>query len=269
MNKLWLLLRLIFLDFAAPKGYDAFLQGGIMKKAILFAVVLFVAALMLPADVYIKTNVHTDAFEMMGQKQPAKDETTEQWLNDKQLAVRQGERVTILDLGKNIMYIVNLKEKNYVEAALPLDMAKLLPPEAASMASMMKMSVKIAANGQAKKIGQWNCAGYDVDMSMMMMKMKMVIWASAEVPFDWKAFAKMYANVAKMQFMDDASIAEFNKIKGFQVATETSMDMMGSKMKVTSTVTEISQKPAPAGTYAVPAGFAKEKTLSMKDMQGR
>lgn len=240
-----------------------------MKKAVLFAVVLFVAALMLPADIYIKTNVHTDAFEMMGQKQPAKDETTDQWLNEKQLFVKQGERVTILDLGKNAMYILNLKEKNYVEAALPLDMAKLLPPEAASMASMMKISVKITPNGQKRKIGQWNCIGYDVDMNMMMMKMKMVIWASTEVPFDWKAFAKMYSNVAKMQFMDDASLAEFNKIQGFQVASEMSMDMMGSKMKVTSEVVEITKKPAPAGLYAVPAGFTKEKTLSMKDMQGR
>ena len=115
----------------------------VASVAVIETVVLFVAALMLPADIYIKTNVHTDAFEMMGQKQPAKDETTDQWLNEKQLFVKQGERVTILDLGKNAMYILNLKEKNYVEAALPLDMAKLLPPEAASMASMMKISVKI------------------------------------------------------------------------------------------------------------------------------
>jgi hypothetical protein len=240
-----------------------------MKKALLALIVVMAVALLLPADVYIKTNVRTDAFEMMGQKQPAKDEVTEQWVNDSQLFNKQGERVTILDMKKNVMYIVNLKEKNYVEAALPLDMAKLLPPEAASMASMMKMTVKVTPNGQAKKLGQWNCSGYDVDMSMMMMKMKMVIWASTDVPFDWKMFSKMYTNVSKMQFMDDASIAEFAKIKGFQIGSEMSMDMMGSKMKVTSQVVEISQKPAPAGLYSVPAGFTKEKSLSMKDMQGR
>lgn len=239
-----------------------------MKKALFALIVVLAVALLLPADVYIKTSVHTDAFEMMGQKQPAKDEITEQWVNDGQLYNKQGERVTIMDMNKNLMYIVNLKEKNYVETTLPLDMAKLLPPEAASMASMMKMTVKVTPNGQAKKIGQWNCSGYDVDMNMMMMKMKMAIWASTDVPFDWKLFSKMYANVSKMQFMDDASIAEFTKIKGFQVGSEMSMDMMGSKMKVTSQVVEILQKPAPAGLYTVPAGFSKEKTLSMKDMQG-
>ena len=240
-----------------------------MKKALLALIVVLAVALLLPADVYIKTNVRTDAFEMMGQKQPAKDEVTEQWVNNSQLFNKQGERVTILDMNKNVMYIVNLKEKNYVEAPLPLDMAKLLPPEAAQMAAMMKVTVKVTPNGQSKKIGQWNCSGYDVDMNMMMMKMKMAIWASTDVPFDWKLFSKMYTNVSKMQFMDDASIAEFAKIKGFQIGSEMSMDMMGSKMKVVSQVVEISQKPAPAGLYSVPAGFTKEKTLSMKDMQGR
>jgi len=239
-----------------------------MKKALVAMIVVLAAALLLPADVYIKTNVHTDAFEMMGQKQPAKDEVTEQWVNNTQLVNKAGDRIMIMDMNKKLMYIVNLKEKSYVETALPLDMSKLLPPEAASMASMMKVTVKVTPNGQTKKISQWNCAGYDVDMNMMMMQMKMKVWASTEVPFDWKIFSKMYTNVSKMQFMDDAAIAEFMKIAGFQVSSEMSMDMMGSKMRVTSLVTEISQKPAPAGTYSVPAGFTKEKTLSLDAMRG-
>ncbi len=240
-----------------------------MKKALFVLIVVLAVALLLPADVYIKTNVHTDAFSMMGQNQPAKDEVTEQWVNNNQLANRSGERIMIMDMNKKLMYVVNLKDKSFVETSLPLDMTKLLPPEAASMASMMKVTVKVTPNGQNKKISQWNCAGYDVDMNMMMMQMKMKVWASTEVPFDWKMFSKMYANVSKMQFMDDAAIAEFMKINGFQVASEMSMDMMGSKMRVTSQVVEISQKPAPAGTYAVPAGFKKEKSLSMEDMRGK
>lgn len=239
-----------------------------MKKVIAGAIIVLAAALLLPADVYIKTNVHTDAFEMMGQKQPAKDEVTEQWVNNSQLVNKTGERMMIMDMNKKIMYVVNLKQKTYVEAALPLDMSKILPPEAASMASMMKVTVKVAANGQTKKIGQWNCSGYDVDMGMMMMQMKMKVWASTEVPFDWKQFAKMYANVSRMQFLDDAAIAEFMKINGYQVASEMSMEMMGSKMRVTSEVVEIAQKTPPAGIYAVPAGFTKEKTLSMDALRG-
>ena len=85
-----------------------------MKK-VLFAVVLVLAiALLLPADVYIKTNVHTDAFAMMGQNQPAKDEVMEQWVGNNQLVNKTGDKIMIMDMNKNLMYIVNPKDKSYV-----------------------------------------------------------------------------------------------------------------------------------------------------------
>lgn len=239
-----------------------------MKK-ILFAVILVLAvALMLPADVYIKTNVHTDAFAMMGQNQPAKDDVTEQWVGNNQLVNKTGDKIMIMDMNKKLMFIVNPKDKTYVETALPLDMSKLMPKEAASMISMMKVTVKVTPNGQTQKISKWNCSGYDIDMNMMMMTMKMKVWATTDVPFDWNQFSKMYANVSKMSFIDDASITELMKVKGYQVSSEMNMDMMGSKMKVTSQVVEITQKPAPAGIYTVPAGYTKKDTLSLEDLRG-
>jgi hypothetical protein len=239
-----------------------------MKK-ILFAMIFVLAiSVMLAADVYIKSNVHSDAFTMMGQNQPAKDEVMEQWIGDSQMANISGDKVVILDMGKNLMYIVNPKEKSYIETTLPLDMNKLVPKEMAPMLAMMKMTVKVTPNGKTQKIGKWNCGGYDVEMGMSMMQMKMKVWATTEVPFDWKAYSKMYANVAKMQFMDDSSIAEFNKISGYQVSSEMTMNMMGADMKVTTLVGEITKKDAPANVYKVPAGFTKKDSLSLQDLRG-
>lgn len=239
-----------------------------MKK-ILFALFLIVAISgLLSADVYIKTNMHSDAFAMMGQNQPAKDEVMELWIGSTQLANIAGDKIVIMDMAKNIMFIVNPKEKSYVETTLPLDMNKLVPKEMAPMLAMMKMTVKVTPNGKTQKISKWNCGGYDVDMSMSMMQMKMKVWASTDVPFDWKAFSKMYANIAKMQFMDDSSIAEFNKINGYQIASEMTMNMMGTDMKVTTQVTEITKKDAPANVYKVPAGFTKKDSLSLQDLRG-
>jgi hypothetical protein len=240
-----------------------------MMKKIFFTVFLVLAvAVLLAADVYIKSNVHTDAFAMMGKTQPAKDEITEQWIGNNQLANITGNKIMIMDMNKNMMIIVNPKEKSYVETSLPLDMSKLVPKEMAPMMGMMKMTVKVTANGQTKKINQWNCSGYDVDMNMMMMPMKMKVWATTDVPFDWKLFAKMYANVSKISFMDDAAIAELMKINGYQVSSEMTMNVMGADMKVTTQVVEITKKDAPAGIYAVPPGFSKKDSLSMQDLQG-
>ncbi|HSQ35898.1 MAG TPA: DUF4412 domain-containing protein [Candidatus Binatia bacterium] len=239
-----------------------------MKK-ILFAVVFLLAiAVFLSADVYIKSNVHTDAFTMMGKNQPAKDEVMEQWIGNNLMTNISGDKVMILDMNKNLMFIVNPKEKSYIETTLPLDMSKLIPKEMAPMMAMMKMTVKVAPNGKTQKVGTWNCTGYDVDMSMSMMQMKMKVWATTEVPFDWKAFSKMYANVAKMQFMDDSSIAEFMKINGYQILSEMTMNVMGADMKVTTQVAEITKKAAPAGVYSVPAGFTKKDSLSLQDLRG-
>jgi hypothetical protein len=239
-----------------------------MKKILFVVFLVLVFSVLLSADVYIKSNIHTDAFAMMGKNQPAKDEITEQWIGNNQMANITGDKVMIMDMNKNVMFIVNPKEKSYVETTLPLDMSKLIPKEMAPMMGMMKLTVKVTPNGQTQKIGKWNCSGYDVDMNMSMMQMKMKVWATTEVPFDWKVFAKIYANVSKMSFMDDAAIAEFMKIVGHQVASEMTMNVMGSNMKVSTQVVEITKKDAPAGIYTVPAGFSKKDNLSLQDLRG-
>ena len=58
-----------------------------MKKLSLIFVCLLALGVALHADIYIKSNVHTDAFAMMGQNQPAKDTVQEQWFSDNAVAM--------------------------------------------------------------------------------------------------------------------------------------------------------------------------------------
>ncbi len=240
-----------------------------MKKAFaILAAVVFLTAFA-TADIYIKSKTHTDAFSIMGQSQPAKDDTIEQWFGDDKLAVLSSEMSSIVDLKKNVMYLINHKEKTYVEAQLPLDVTKLFPPQMAQMmASMMKMTVTVSPTGQAKTIGQWKCSGYDVSIQMMMMPMKIAVWASTDVPLDMEKFSRLYSNVLKAQLrLDDASLKEMEKIKGYWIASETTGEMMGAKMRSTTEVVEISQKTALPGVYAVPAGYKKTEFLDIKGMR--
>lgn len=248
-----------------------------MKKLILVLTLIVFTAAFLCADVYIKTKTHTDAVEMMGQKQPAKDTFTEQWIGKDKFAQIMGNMSTILDLGKKKVFIVMHGTKTYLEASLPLDLSKLMPEQMAQMMGNMKINVTVNPSGQTKKIGKWNCNGYDVVMDiqfMMPIKMNMKIWATKDVPFDWKVFVdKMYPVVMKATSMrmpfGDEVVKEYQKIKGFQVATEMSMNMMGTEMKMNSQVLEMTTKAAPAGTYSVPTGYTKSEKLSMTDMPRR
>ena len=242
-----------------------------MKKFIAGMLIIAASALFLSADVYIKSNSHTDAMSMMGQTTPATDTVSELWIGDNALAMVSQDGRTVIDLAKNTFAMINMAEKSYVETPLPVDFAKLLPAEMASMSGMFVMSATVNPTGETKKVGQWNCQGYDMTITVMGMPMKTKIWASTEVAFDWAKFSERFmpAMTKGMMRLDDASVKEMMKIKGYQIASEVNAEMMGAKIHSTTTVAEISMKAAPAGIYGIPAGFTKKATLSMDDVQKR
>jgi hypothetical protein len=227
-----------------------------MKK--LFAILGLISALSLSlsADIYIKSKIHQDAMNVMGQSQPAKDSFSEQWIGDNQYAMISEDQTIAIDLKKNIGFVINHKAKTFTEMPLPLDMSKLLPPEAAQMASMMKMTATVAPTNETKKIGKWNCSGYNLTMSMMGMSFAMKIWASTDVPFDINTYNKKFLGYTLKSLgpmMDESVVKEMMKIKGFNISTQ--MEMFGSK--ITTEVAEISKKNPPAGIFVPPAGYTK------------
>jgi hypothetical protein len=243
-------------------------KGDNMKKLILVVTLVVISFAFLNADVYIKTKTHIDEFEMMGKKQPAKDQVTEQWLGDNKFAQITESQTMVMDLKQNVIYVIYHGSKSYVEAKLPLDLSKLIPEQMAAMMEMMKMTVTVNPTGESKKVGDWNCKGYEITMSMQMMTMKMKSWVTKDVPFDWKAFSeKMLPQVMKLSGggmgLDENALKEFKKLEGFQVAIEMSMNVMGQEIKSTSQVLEISKKSAPAGTYSVPQGYTKQDKLKI------
>jgi hypothetical protein len=236
-----------------------------MKKVLSIAAVILVAASSLAADVYVKTKTHTDAMSMMGQTTPAVDLVTEQWFNDNQFAQISPENSFVIDIAKNMAYMIYHQSKTYVEMPLPIDIAKYLPPEAAAMAAMFRMTATVNPTTETKKVGSWNCTGYDVTISVMGFPMNMKLWATTDLPFDASAFVqKFLPSVLKGTMrLDDASVKEFAKVKGFQIASETNAEIMGAKMHTTTEVLEISKKNPPAGVYTVPAGYAKKTTIEL------
>jgi len=242
-----------------------------MKRFTTALICILLLVIAAQAEIYIKSKMHTDPVSFMGQNQPASDTTSEQWLGDDVSATVTEGMTIIIDLKKNVMLMINHKDRSYVETGLPLDYSKLMPAEMAGMAqAMMKMTVTITPSGQTKTIGSWNCSGYNVALNMMM-PMKIQVWATTDVPFDLGRFMeKIQGNVLKAQFrLDDAAAKEMLKIKGLWIASETSIEMMGAKIRVTTEVVEIGKKTPPASVFTVPAGYKKMERFSMQQMQQR
>jgi hypothetical protein len=237
-----------------------------MKKLFVVVFILLAVVALANADYCIKSKSHTDAMAMMGQNQPAKDVIHEQWIGGDKFANITGETNMVLDLGKGLAWFISTKNKTYTETTLPLDMAKLMPPQVAAMMGAMKSTATVQATGESKTIGQWPCSGYIVTITMMGMPMKMTVWASEKVPFDLDIYKKkMFASLMKGSMrLDDASVAEMLKVKGYWISTEMTMEMMGSKMHTTSEVFEISKKTPGPEVYAIPAGYTKSQYMSMR-----
>ena len=174
-----------------------------MKKLILVVISVLILilffSLFLSADVYVKVMERTEAFEMSGKRNPEKMEIKEQWLAKDKFAIFSKELNIIVDYQKEKIYFIVHKPKKYYEFPTSIDMTKLqklIPLKAAEIISSIKISdVKVNLRGQKKKVANWNCQEIEFEMVIMipalniMPKFKMKLWATKDVPFDYKKYS--------------------------------------------------------------------------------
>ena len=250
-----------------------------MKKLILVVILALILilffTLFLSADVYVKLVEQTKAFEMSGKRSPERVEIKEEWLAKDKFAYFSKDINIIIDYKKEKLYFLVNKHKKYYELPLDIDMTKfqdLVPPKAAEIISSIKVTdVKVNLNGQKKKIANWDCRQSDLEMVFMiqalniMPKFKIKFWTTKDIPFNHKDYSSGISEfyekfVFKVLNVDENSqkeLEKMNKIEGFQVASEVTVNMFGSEINVESQVLELEEKPAPPGTYSVPKDYTK------------
>ena len=252
------------------------LRKSLRILGLLFVVACVAAPLMLKADVYIKQENHTDAFSVMGRSQPAQDNVFEIWMAKDKARMDQGGDVTIIvRLDKNVMYVINNEEKKYSEmpangtgdilsnAMAGSGLSDEEQAQAQKMmkgfSQMMKPKVSVTDTGETKKIENWNCRKYVVTMEMMGTKSTQDMWATQDINIDFEMYrALAMSMMSQMPGLEDM-MKEMQKIKGIVVESTGTTSMMGTDVKSTQKLVEVSDKSAPAHTYEVPAGYQKER----------
>jgi hypothetical protein len=237
------------------------------KKAFLLTQIILIAAALVfspavaKADHLIKGKKHTDAFSMMGQSQPEKNEDTTTWIGKDKMKQDVGDVTTLIRMDKSKMYIISHADKTYSEMDLPFDMEKMLPPEAKQMLDAMEISSSITDTGETKTINNWKSKKYLVEISVSMMGMAMPItmniWTSKDLGVDLNEFKELYTKTLAANPMFKDFIQDFEKMDGYPIYTEFTMDMMGNQQKYTEEVVSVEKMNAPAGTYELPEGYTK------------
>lgn len=234
------------------------------RRAVLSSLLFLLAATpgVAGADTLFTVKSHTDAFQMAGQKQPAKDTQVKIWVAGDKMRRDDGEQSMILRLDRSRLYMVDHEAKTYSEISLPIDIKKMMPKGSEAMADQiangMKLTVEITPKAETKKINQWNAKRYDVAIqSAMGMKISSTLWVSKEID-GYIPANRLSATLASLQPGSAAWVKELEKIDGYPVLQESSIDALGAKFGTREELLAVEDKPAPAGTFEPPAGYTAQ-----------
>ena len=254
-------------------------RKSLKTHGLILIVTLIIIPQVVQADIYVKQKMHSDAFSIMGQSTPAKDVMFGAWMGKDKSRVDQGEDMSfIILLDKHVVYMLNHTDKSYKEKAVGEDndfLSALIAGSGQSgedtagaqemmkkFSGMMKPTGSVTETGESQNIKGWNCKKYDMKMNIMGMETTGEIWATEDIKMDYDLYRSLSNSLTgmmgQMTGMEDW-MKEMKKVKGVIVQQESTTSMMGSEMKSSIELLEASNKPAPAGTYAVPEGYEKQK----------
>ena len=205
---------------------------------------------------YTEQETHTPA--IMGQ--PAKDEISKTWISDTGYRIENGNTIMILRFDTKKIWNIDMDKKTYFEADAG-QMKAMAQMGQAMMGNKENSSLVFKKTGNTKKIKNWNC--YEVTAQNAMMKQTM--WLTEDLPYGKDAYYEFYKNVPEFEELAK-SISNSSELKGYPVANETEINMMGMQIKSSSELISITQQDIPASMYNLPEGLQKMEN-PMEQMQ--
>ena len=205
---------------------------------------------------YVEQQTHTPA--VMGQ--PAKDEVAKTWISDTGYRIESGNTIMILRFDTNIIWNIDLEKKSYFETDAET-MKEMANMGKAMMGNAGPSTFEFKKTGNNKKIKNWNC--YEVTAKNAMMKHTM--WLTEDLPYGKDTYHKFYKNIPEFEELAE-SIYNSEELKGYPVANEMEMNIMGMQIKSSSELISIEEKDIPSGTFNLPTGLEKVDN-PMKNMR--
>jgi hypothetical protein len=197
--------------------------------------------------------------------------------------------MTMLDGKKKTYYVVTRQDMEQLKAKMAERMnspemkqaqekMKSLPPEVQKkMEAMMggaAGSFDVQKTGTTRKVAGYTCENWTVTLGGFS-KSEECLTSDLQLPVQawdsYRDFAEsmkgmtaamgpMGKNMAQMQ-------EKFKAMKGFPVATTTTVSVMGHSSTSTSEVTEVKRGPIPASAWEIPAGYTKIDNPMLKALQ--
>lgn len=230
-----------------------------------FALGLILAAALAAAagaDTRLELKSHTDAYQMMGQAQPAQDRDVTLWIAPDRVLRVDGESAFLYRGDRDRLYLIDHGEESYSVLDLPVDIFSMLPAETRAQMEgfldQMAMSATVTPTDERKEIHGWSTRRYDVRMENEMgMRIDSTVWTTDEIDADLEAFRGLYAAMGSLQPGGASAVEELMKVPGVPVLSETTVTGMGGSFDSREELVSAAEAEAPPGTYEVPEGYTE------------
>lgn len=223
---------------------------------------------------YMKIRQATEAYEVMGQKEPASEQIMEAWLSGDKARMDTGNESSLIMRGdKQVIYILDHEKQVFSE--MPMDMSKAMnemigqqagsQEEAQMMAQMMGAMLKIKASvvdtGKTQTVSKWKCRVYEMTLEMPMGTTVSEICATEQIDVDMSMYRQLGNAMLVGQQGFEEMMQEMEKIKGISVRTTSTANIMGSTVKTTEELLEHKESSVPAEFFEVPANYKKQSFM--------
>jgi len=240
------------------------IMNKILKITVAMIIVFCVVETVI-ADSFFKQVIHTNAYEIMGQKTPEQNDTTVVWLTEgKAYSQTKQEPVAVFDTEKNVLFVVSHERNEYL--AIPLNMIEQdINAQAESNENtktkinndnMSITEVFVTPTNETRKIGNWETTKYNIEITVAMVKSELEYWASEDIKVDITLFNSV-GNIMTQIPGYDKYIKEMKKIKGMPVLIINRTSVMGTMIETTTTLIEHYEKDAPDGIFDIPEDYTQ------------
>lgn len=195
--------------------------------------------------------------------------TSTQYIGTDRVRTSDGETDAIVEVGTGRLTVINHKKKEYYEVTreeMRVGMQKveqqMSGPAGAMLEKMMggKIGEVTVQKGTSRKVAGYDCTSYTFSLGESM-RYESCMTQGLQLPTAYyDALRSPYTMMGPMGKRFEKVFDEMQKVKGFPVAMNSTVSMMGKKMQITSEATDVRKGAIPASAFQVPAGYKKKET---------
>lgn len=194
--------------------------------------------------------------------------TSTQYIGTERIRTADGENDVIVEVGTGRLTVINHKKKEYYEitreqllAGMQAFEQQMSGPAGAMIEKMMggKVGEVSVQKGAARKVAGYDCTSYTFAMGENM-RYETCMTQAVQLPSAYyDALRGPYAMMGPMGRRFQKVFDEMQKVKGFPVAMNSTVSLMGKNVSVSSEATEVRRGAIPATAFQVPAGYKKKE----------